>query len=45
MPQLLRRFRGLAVALAVLAISAGAVFAGAPRMLSTAADPAQAAPV
>jgi hypothetical protein len=31
MIQLLRQFRGLAVALAVLAISAGAVFAGAPH--------------
>jgi hypothetical protein len=31
MTDLLRRFRGMGVALVVLAISAGAVFAGAPR--------------
>ena len=33
MTQLLRRFRGLAIALAILALSAGAVFAGAPRVI------------
>jgi hypothetical protein len=32
MSELIRRFRGLAVALAVLALSAGAVFAAAPRV-------------
>ena len=31
MTDLLRRFRGMGVALVVLAISAGAVFAAAPR--------------
>src|SRR6187200_2469958 len=33
MTHLLRRFRGLAIALAILALSAGAVFAGAPRVI------------
>jgi hypothetical protein len=42
MTDLLRRFRGLGIALAVLAISAGAVFAGAPHLAPTAAHPAQA---
>ncbi len=44
MTSLLRRFRGLGIALAVLAISAGAVFAAAPSMTpvsSHAADQAR----
>ena len=43
MTQLLRRFRGLAIALAVLAISAGAVFAGAPRFVPNGAPVRQRA--
>ncbi len=42
MTDLIRRFRGLAVALVVLAISAGAVFAAAPALTPTAAPQAQA---
>jgi hypothetical protein len=45
MTQLLRRFRGLAIALAVLAISAGAVFAGAPRFIPNGAPVANQDPV
>jgi hypothetical protein len=44
MLQLLRRFRGLAIALAVLAISAGAVFAGAPHFAPATAPVAQSEP-
>ena len=40
MSALLRRFRGLAIALAVLAITAGAVFATAPSMAPTSAPSA-----
>ncbi len=43
MSALLRRFRGLAIALAVLAISAGAVFATAPSMAPTSAPTRRAA--
>ena len=42
MSMILLRFRGLAVALAVLAISAGAVAAGAPRLTSSVVPPVQA---
>ena len=42
MTDLVRRFRGLAVALVVLAVSAGAVFAATPRLPSNAAAPAGA---
>jgi hypothetical protein len=44
MTQLLRRFRGLAIALAVLAISAGAAFAAAPRVHLASAPVAQSDP-
>ena len=40
MTSLLRRFRGLAIALAVLAITAGAVFATAPSAAPTSAPTA-----
>ena len=40
MTDLLRRFRGLAIAFVVLALSAGAAFAAAPRF-SPAADTEQ----
>ena len=45
MTQLLRRFRGLAIALAILAISAGAVFAAAPRIVPNGAPVAFDEPV